>query len=120
MTAPTHSLSPSPSTSPKGVDQLARVAGKPSFEQHSVSGASPLEIAEHTKNGANGAKPNFETSVIPRNEAATAAFSLVDQGFLNARGGSLGSPRAYTFGPIKKIQWGQWGQNCPRNRPYGH
>lgn len=29
MTAPTHSLSPSPSTSPKGVDQLARVAGKP-------------------------------------------------------------------------------------------
>ena len=29
MTAPTHLLSPSPSTSPKGVDQLARVAGKP-------------------------------------------------------------------------------------------
>ena len=29
MTAPAHSLSPSPSTSPKGVDQLARVAGKP-------------------------------------------------------------------------------------------
>ena len=29
MTAPTHSLSPSPSTSPKGVDQLARVAGTP-------------------------------------------------------------------------------------------
>ena len=29
MTAPTYSLSPSPSTSPKGVDQLARVAGKP-------------------------------------------------------------------------------------------
>lgn len=29
MTAPTHSLSPSPSTSPKGVDQLARYAGKP-------------------------------------------------------------------------------------------
>lgn len=29
MTAPTHSLSPSPSTSPKGVDQLACVAGKP-------------------------------------------------------------------------------------------
>ena len=29
MTAPTHSLSPSPSTSPKGVDRLASVAGKP-------------------------------------------------------------------------------------------
>lgn len=29
MTAPTHSLSPSPSTSPKGVDQLAREAGMP-------------------------------------------------------------------------------------------
>lgn len=29
MTAPTHSLSPSPSTSPKEVDQLARVAGEP-------------------------------------------------------------------------------------------
>lgn len=29
MTAPTQSLSPSPSTSPKGVDRLARVAGKP-------------------------------------------------------------------------------------------
>ena len=29
MTAPTYSLSPSPSTSPKGEDQLARVAGKP-------------------------------------------------------------------------------------------
>lgn len=28
MTAPTHSLSPSLSTSPKGVDQLARVAGE--------------------------------------------------------------------------------------------
>ena len=98
MTAPTHSLSPSPSTSPKGVDQLAREAG-----------TLGSEIAEHTKNGANGAKPNFETSVTPQDEAATAAFSLVDQGFLNARAGgpldppapTLGSPRAHTRGPIK-------------------
>lgn len=29
MTAPTHSLSSSPSTSSKGLDQLARVAGEP-------------------------------------------------------------------------------------------
>ena len=43
MTAPTHSLSPSPSTSPKGVDQLARVAGKPSHENDYFSSSEANE-----------------------------------------------------------------------------
>ena len=98
MTAPTHSLSSPLSTSSEGLDQHTHAVGMPSLEQHSVSGASPLEIAEHTKNGANGAKPNFETSVTPQDEAATAAFSLVDQGFLNARaGGPLDPPRLHLW-----------------------
>ena len=93
MTALTDSLSSSPSTSSEGLDQHTHAVGMPSFEQHSVSGASPLEIAEHTKNGANGAKPDFETSATPQNEAARAAFALVNQGFLNARAGDpLDSP----------------------------
>lgn len=43
MTAPTHSLSPSPSTSPKGVDQLARVAGKPLHENDYFSSSEANE-----------------------------------------------------------------------------
>ena len=43
MTAPTHSLSPSPSTSPKGVDQLARVAGKPLHENDYFSSSETNE-----------------------------------------------------------------------------
>ena len=43
MTAPTHSLSPSPSTSPKGVDQLACVAGKPSHENDYFSSSEANE-----------------------------------------------------------------------------
>lgn len=117
MTAPTHSLSPSPSTSPKGVDQLARVAGKPSFEQHPAPGATPLEIAEHTKNGANGAKPNFETSVTPQEEAATAAFSLVDQGFLNARAGGPLDPPAPTLVAPMEIFNGANGANGAKTVP---
>ena len=117
MTAPTHSLSPSPSTSPKGVDQLARVAGKPSFEQHPAPGATPLEIAEHTKNGANGAKPNFETSVTPQEEAATAAFSLVDQGFLNTRAGGPLDPPAPTLVAPMEIFNGANGANGAKTDP---
>lgn len=43
MTAPTHSLSPSPSTSPKGVDQLARAAGKPLHENDYFSSSEANE-----------------------------------------------------------------------------
>lgn len=43
MTAPTHSLSPSPSTSPKGVDQLARVAGIPPHENDYFSSSEANE-----------------------------------------------------------------------------
>ena len=56
MTAPTHSLSPSPSTSPKGVDQLARVAGKPLHENDYFSSSETNEkpgsesISEQPKN----------------------------------------------------------------------
>ena len=106
MTAPTHSLSPSPSTSPRGVDQLARVAG-----------TLGSEIAEHTKNGANGAKPDFETSATPQNEAARAAFSLVDQGFLNARaGGPLDPPAPTPVAPLKKFN-GANGANGAKTAP---
>ena len=106
MTAPTHSLSTSLSTSPKGVDQLAREAG-----------TLGSEIAEHTKNGANGAKPNFETSITPRGEAATAAFSLVDQGFLNARaGGPLDPPAPTALAPLNEFN-GANGANGAKSDP---
>lgn len=106
MTAPTHSLSPSPSTSPKGVDQLAREAG-----------TLGSEIAEHTKNGANGANPDFETSAIPQNEAARAAFALVNQGFFNARAGDpLDSPAPTLVAPLEKIN-GANGANGAKNSP---
>lgn len=106
MTAPTHSLSPSPSTSPKGVDQLARVAG-----------TLGSEIAEHTKNGANGANPDFEISAIPQNEAAGAAFALVNQGFFNARAGDpLDSPAPTLVAPLKKFN-GANGANGAKSDP---
>lgn len=106
MTAPTHSLSPSPSTSPKGVDQLARVAG-----------TLGSEIAEHTKNGANGANPDFETSAIPQNEAARAAFALVNQGFFNARaGGPLDPPAPTPLAPLKNFN-GANGANGAKSEP---
>lgn len=106
MTAPTHSLSPSPSTSPKGVDQLACVAG-----------TLGSEIAEHTKNGANGANPDFETSAIPQNEAARAAFALVNQGFFNARAGDpLDSPAPTLVAPIEIFN-GANGANGAKTAP---
>lgn len=56
MTAPTHSLSPSPSTSPKGLDQNARVAGIPPHENDYFSSSEANEkqgsesISEQPKN----------------------------------------------------------------------
>lgn len=56
MTAPTHSLSPSPSTSPKGLDQNARVAGIPPHENDYFLSSEATEkqgsesISEQPKN----------------------------------------------------------------------
>lgn len=69
------------------------------------SGGTPSpEIAEHTKNGANGAKTLFETVVTSSDVTADAAFSLVRQGNLDVRaGGPLDPPAPRPVAPLEKI-----------------
>ena len=104
MSTPTIS-SPSPAReAPQGPTLLAREAG-----------TLGSEIAEHTKNGANGANPDFETSAIPQNEAARAAFALVNQGFFNARAGDpLDSPAPTLVTPMEIFNGANGAKTAPK------
>lgn len=78
MTAPTHSLSPSPSTSPKGVDQLARVAGKPLHENDYFSSSETNEkpgsesISEQPKKPVVSVVSGSSTPDLPQDSANNA------------------------------------------------
>lgn len=106
MSTPTTSPLTPAREAPKAPTMLAREAGT----------LGP-EIAEHTKNGANGAKPDFETSTTPQDEVVRAAFALVNQGFFNARAGDpLDSPAPRPVAPMEIFN-GANGANGAKSDP---